>query len=104
MITDDIVENFEKINSHFDLDLYEDKKAYRGPCPLHDGDNQNSLAIFKKGREVNGIWKCYTAGCHEKYGKNIIGFIRGLLSIQAKRETTYNEAVNWCEEFFGGKL
>lgn len=103
MILDDIVENFDRINSHFDLELHESNKCFRGKCPLHDGDNESSLSVYKNGHSVNGIWKCYTGNCHVKYGKNLIGFIRGLLSVQAKAEKTYGDAVQWCEGFFGGK-
>jgi hypothetical protein len=103
MILDDILDKFEKVNNHFGLELYEGKKSWRGKCPLHDGDNTSSLTIYKQGHTVNGIWKCFTANCHEKYGTNLIGFIRGILSTKAKREVTYQEAVAWCEQFFGGK-
>ncbi len=103
MIPDDIIANFDKINDHFGLELYESYKCFRGRCPLHEGDNSSSLSVYKSGSTVNGIWKCYTGNCHNKYGKNIIGFIRGILSVRAKREQTYAEAISWCEQFFGGK-
>jgi hypothetical protein len=103
MISDDIVEKFDKINNHFALGLQDGRKCFRGKCPLHDGDNDSSLSIYKSGHTVNGIWKCYTGNCHEKYGKNIIGFIRGLLTVSTKKEVGYDAAVTWCEEFFGCK-
>lgn len=102
MVLDDIIKNFEKINKHFGLDLYESNKCFRGKCPIHNGDNKSSLTIYKTGHTINGAWVCFTGNCHAKYGKNLIGFVRGILSVKTGKELAYSDAVEWCEEFFGG--
>lgn len=94
------VENFDKVNKLFSLDLSECNRFWRGKCPLHDGDNPNSLVIYKNGHSTTGCWKCYTQGCHEKYGKSIIALIQGLLAQKYNREYNFGQAVHWCEDLF----
>lgn len=103
MILEDIVYNFDKINKHFGLELWESNKSFRGKCPIHDGDNKSSVSIYKDGHTSPGNWKCFTGNCHEKYGGSVIGFIAGLLSKRNNREYTRQEAIAWCEQFFGSK-
>lgn len=103
MMIEDIVDNFDKLNSHFDLKLYESNKCFRGRCPIHGGDNRSSVSIYKSGHTSPGNWKCFTNNCHEKYGGSIIGFIRGILSAKNNREYSKQETIEWCEGFFGAK-
>lgn len=99
-LSDQIVENFEKINNHFGLNVREDNKAFYGTCKCHDSDNPTSFTLYKD----SGIWRCFTQECHSKYGKTAIGFIIGLLSKQQKKEVSFVEAIKWLENFTGGKV
>ncbi len=103
MNLEDIVHNFEKVNSHFGLELYESNKSFRGKCPIHEGDNKSSVSIYKNGHTSPGNWKCFTGNCHEKYGGSVLGFIAGVLSARNNREYSRFEAIAWCEQFFGTK-
>jgi len=56
-----------------DLKVYGDR--YTGICPIHSGaDNASALSIR------NGIWYCYTHHCEKTFNRNLIGFVRGVLS------------------------
>lgn len=103
MILDDIVQNFEKINRHFGLELWESSKCFRGKCPIHEGDNKSSLTIYKDGHTSPGNWKCFTGNCQEEYGGSVIGFISAILSVRGNRKVSKQEAISWCESFFGSK-
>jgi DNA primase len=103
MILDDIVQNFEKINRHFGLELWESSKCFRGKCPIHEGDNKSSLTIYKDGHTSPGNWKCFTGNCQEEYGGSVIGFISAILSVRGNRKVSRQEAISWCESFFGSK-
>lgn len=45
------------------------------PCPIHGGDNPNGLSVSLRYKN----WRCWTHNCHETYGSDIFGFIRGCL-------------------------
>lgn len=93
-------ENFDKINKLFSLELSECNRFWRGKCPLHDGDNPNSLVIYKNGHSTTGSWKCYTNNCNANHGSSILGLIKGLLTQKYNREYTFPQTVHWCEELF----
>lgn len=67
-------------------------------CPIHGGDNDTGLNIFLDGQTVIGNWKCWTHGCEEEYGNDVIGFIRGVLS-RGDRQVSEEEAIEWLQEF-----
>jgi hypothetical protein len=106
-----IAENIEKIANHFGFDLNPGRKCYLGCCPIHDGNNTTALNFYHiRGHTAIGNWKCNTHGCHETFGKNAIGFIRGLLSARkhnwsegSEETASFIEAIEWCENFFGIK-
>jgi DNA primase len=43
-------------------------------CPIHDGDNPHGFSYSTKHKK----WQCFTHRCHEKYGSNLFGLVRGL--------------------------
>lgn len=46
-------------------------------CPIHGSTKLGNATI----KLDCGIFKCWSGGCHEEYGSNIYGFIKGCLSI-----------------------
>lgn len=74
-------EHIEDLFKKLDVNLYLSGNKYVGPCPIHgDSDNPAALNIYYEGHSVPGYWKCRTKSCETKFGKNIIGFARGVLS------------------------
>lgn len=52
-------------------------------CPAHVGsDNPNGCSLSLKYKR----WHCWTHGCHEEYGKDIFGFIKGALQTDSFSE------------------
>ena len=71
------------------------RKNYRritGVCPIHCGDNQYAWNMYPDGDSVKGYWVCRTHNCHKKWGSNLIGFVRGVLSTTEK-SITFDDAV-----------
>jgi hypothetical protein len=103
-----IAENIESISDYFDMELVEGKKCYMGCCPIHGGDNPTAFNFYTtEGYGMVGNWVCNTHQCHEFFGRNAMGLIRGLLSVknhnwsqENDKNTSFGEAVSWCEEFF----
>ena len=57
------------------LGLTSDRSGYiKCSCPVHQGDNPNGFSWHPK----KMVWKCWTHGCHEKLGSNLLGLIRGI--------------------------
>lgn len=63
-------------------------------CPIHGGDNDTALNLYLDGsNSFPGYWKCNTNNCHDVFGKNIIGFTRGMLSKKKYNWTPFSNKV-----------
>lgn len=98
-MNDFLVENIHNILQHFNIN-YEDKgNRLVFPCPIHGSDNEESLSILLEGRNINGVWSCFTRHCEEKYGKNLFGLIKGLLS--STEEVDNKQVAKWIYQNVG---
>lgn len=72
-------------------------REIRCKCPIHDGRNPNSLSvkIINLGGNKDFRWKCYSNGCHEEHGSDIIGLL------MAKEEITFPDAVRHLISYAG---
>jgi DNA primase len=69
-------------------------------CPIHNGDNTTAFNINGDvTSEFCGRWFCNTAGCHKKFGGDILGLLRGLASLKA--DLTFTEVINLAATFCG---
>ena len=76
-------------------------------CNVHGSDNPSSLNIYIDGcNSFPGMWQCHTNHCHDTFGKNIIGYVRGTLSRQklgwsgpSDKTVTFNHAVEYLLDF-----
>lgn len=57
--------------------VHETGKELRCACRIHGGDNKTSFRFNKETR----TWVCFSHRCHEVFGNDIIGLIRGCMSI-----------------------
>jgi len=73
-------------------------------CPAHGGDNPEGSCIFTEGNKTKGNWVCWTHSCEKDYGRNIIGFVRGVLSHRQGKEATFHSAINYCLSFLNKTL
>ena len=63
----------------------------RAPCIIHGGDNKSGFRFNKEKRS----WTCFTKGCQEEYGTDIISLIKAALKIDFK------EALRFLENLVG---
>jgi DNA primase len=66
-------------------------KELRAPCIIHGGDNKSAFRMNKDKRS----WVCFTHGCHEEHGSDIISLIKASLNIDFK------EALSFLENLVG---
>ena len=85
-----------------DYTEFENRIAFA--CPVHGGDNSEGACIFTDGTSSKGNWVCWTHGCERDHGKNIIGFVKGVLSTKQNKEATFYSAINYCLSFLNKKL
>ena len=92
--------------------LHRSSKMFYGACPVHGGDNPNGFNLYPEGESVPGYWRCYTRRCHDHFARNLIGFVRGVLSRQKHdwlpgsnaKKVKFGEAVAWSCKFLGVNL
>jgi len=103
--------SIEELLTALDVDFRQNGKMLCGPCPVHGGDNLSAWNLYPEGEEVRGYWVCRTHHCEKKkgggdkllYGSTIIGFVRGVLSRQRGRHTSYKAAIDFIVDFLGYK-
>ena len=74
------------------------------PCPVHNGDNPEGSCIFTDGTKSKGNWVCWTHGCEKDHGKNLIGFVKGVLQNKKNKAVSFSEAIKFCLDFLNRKL
>ena len=90
--------NFLSILDKFGV-KYSDRGRYiNSTCPLpsHPSDADNPTA-FSFDFDL-GKWACWTCHCEEKFGRDIVGFMRGML------EKDLGTTVKWLTEFLESNL
>ena len=74
---------FKDVLDYFDLTqniTYEDEAELRMPCPVHGGDNPTAFGFDKSYLR----WRCFTGGCHNDFGVEVFGLIKGIESCSDK--------------------
>lgn len=75
-VKDIVFSDIYRLLDSFDLEYTEDGDNIFMCCPVHSGsDNPQGCSVSHKFR----VWKCWTRGCHEQYGSDIFGFVKGIL-------------------------
>jgi len=112
LICDDLCDRVEDLFDSFDLEYRLNNKMYTMSCPIHGGDNAAALNIYHVGDNYRGNWTCRTHGCENVFKGSIIGFIRGLLSVERYNWKVgdkdhlcpFNEAVDFALAFLNKDL
>jgi 5S rRNA maturation endonuclease (ribonuclease M5) len=110
-VTDMACDNIEDMLHALDVDFHRVGKLIAGPCPVHGGDNSTSWNLYPEGEEMRGFWKCRSHHCENerdskgklKYSKNLVGFVRGVLSRHRGKYVSFKESVDWLVCFLGYK-
>lgn len=66
-------------------------------CPVHNGDNPRSFAFYKNNKK----WVCWTHNCHQDYGNDAIGLIKGVLSHQKGETASIKDVIKWIQHNIG---
>tara|TARA_B100001113_G_C21074154_1_gene606856 strand:+ start:124 stop:1104 length:981 start_codon:yes stop_codon:yes gene_type:complete len=80
-------------------DVIEYPNRFSFPCPIHGGDNPEGCSLFNI-----GVWQCWTHHCEDEYKKNILGFVRGVLSHRRNKSVSMSEAATFCLDFLGENI
>ena len=112
LVCDDLCDRIEDLFDSFDLEYRLNNKMYTMSCPIHGGDNAAALNIYHIGDNYRGNWTCRTHGCENIFKGSIIGFIRGLLSVERyhwkigdkNNICPFNEAVDFALAFLNKDL
>lgn len=82
----------EKITDILDsLDItYTERYQYvYSACPIHGGDRQDAWSWHME----LGVFQCFSRGCHDEFGKDIFGLVRGI------KKCTFPESVEFVKKF-----
>lgn len=73
-------------------------------CPVHGGDDEDKCCIFKSGETSSNNWVCWSNNCHTKYGRDLIGFIRDVLSFRLGKEVDRGYVYREFKDILSGKM
>lgn len=107
-INKDLGERIEDLLIALQVDLYEYGNGYCGTCPIHGGDNPSSFKLNGVEHEFPLRYTCWSHSCQDHWGRNLIGFVRGILSHQnnlwcapGDDELPWSEFFEWTRNFLG---
>lgn len=112
LVCDELCDRIEDLFDSFGLEYRLNNKMYTMSCPIHGGDNAAALNIYHIGDNYRGNWTCRTHGCENTFKGSVIGFIRGLLSVERynwkigdkSNICPFNEAVDFALAFLNKDL
>jgi len=85
-VKDLIVDNIEVLLEDLDIDYECLSNNIFMKCPIHGGDNDKGVSISLSQKN----WRCWTRGCHEDFGTDILGFIRGV-----REDPTFSDTLRY---------
>jgi len=101
IITELAAVRIEELLDELSITHFPGPKYLRGPCAVHGGDNPSAWNIFPVGEHVCCRWRCYTQGCHNKYGSHLFGFIQGISQGRDNKKINFWQAVDFVCKFLG---
>lgn len=96
-LNDKILSCIEEILNSLDVEYVKYPNRLSLMCPIHGSDNPDSLTVYTNGSYISP-WFCWTNHCEQKYGKDLIGLLAGLM------KTSRGGAIKWCANYFGEYL
>ena len=100
-ISNQLFSKLPELLKYFGIDFIEYPNRYAFACPIHGGDNTEGCCVFSDGNSVKGNWNCWTNHCEDDHGRNLFGFVKGVLSNKAGGNTNIYETVKFCMDFLG---
>ena len=91
-VRDIVYKNIEPLLESLDIKYDHQGPNYFSICPIHAGsDNNRALSISTDRKN----WRCWTRGCHEVHGRDIFGFVKGILASRTTKEITFVDALKY---------
>ena len=91
-----------EICDYLNIDYTEYPNRIAMKCPIHLGNADDKCTIYTKGQTSVGNWVCWSGNCHVKYGRDIVGFVRGVLTTRFKREVSRSEVISDLAKLIDG--
>lgn len=92
-VCDELCDNIDLLCDAFDLNCKHTNKMITMACPIHGGDNESALNLYYTGDSYRGNWVCRTHHCEKIFQPSIIGFLRGILSVQKNNWTKNGDEI-----------
>lgn len=78
-LKDEIFQDLPRLLDSLDVEYRSDEDNIFMCCPAHPGsDNPNGCSLSIKHR----VWHCWTHNCHDHFGKDIFGFVKGAMQTE----------------------
>jgi 5S rRNA maturation endonuclease (ribonuclease M5) len=91
-----------EILNYFGVKTYRSGQLLVSKCPIHAGDNITAFNVNSDiTSEYCGRWFCNTAGCHKKYGGDVLGLLRGLATVNGN--LPFTEVLKLASTFCGAE-
>jgi len=103
-ICNELADKLPQLLEALKVDYVEFENRLAFACPVHGGDNNEGACIFTDGNRSKGNWVCWTHACERENGKNIIGFVKGVLTQKQNKEVSFTSTINFCLSFLNKKL
>lgn len=103
-ICDELSNKTIQLLEAFKIEYIEFENRVAFPCPIHGGDNPEGACIFTSGNRTKGNWQCWTHCCEKDHGKNMIGFVKGILEKKKGKEVSFPETLKFCLDFLNKKI
>lgn len=92
VVKDLVFQDIDKLLDSFGLEYSQLADNIFMRCPVHEGsDNPQGCSISTDFR----VWKCWTHGCHENYGTDIFGFVKGMLETDS-----FSDALRYISKIY----
>lgn len=88
-------DNISTILERLSVDYKQCGKRIVGNCSIHEGDNSSAWNLYPDGYKMRGYWACYTQHCEEKWGKDLVGFLRGVISSKLGKLYSREQVIKW---------
>lgn len=101
-ITEQCADRAGDLLTHLGIEYKQNCKRLILPCPIHLGDNRTAVNVYPNGHK-RFHWECYTRKCSQKYGDNLFGFVRGVLTTKKRQNITFGDTLTFLLDWLGYK-
>jgi 5S rRNA maturation endonuclease (ribonuclease M5) len=85
-VKEEIFNDIDTLLNRLDVEYQLNNNNIFMPCPIHGGDNPSGLSISLDRK----TWKCWTHNCHEDFGADIFGFVKG-----CRQDPTFSDTLRF---------